>query len=187
MIKKLLFLSIIFISSVCFAQVKEDDYAFGGEVEKSTKSSSNGKFDWNRVTIGGGLGMTFGSITYINISPTFGYYLTDNFVAGTGGIYTYYSDNVNMYSTHTYGARIFSEYFVNQTPIMFHAETEWLNLFHYDEDRRIDVLSVLLGGGIRQKFGDHSYIFLMALWNVNESKYKIYANPRISLGIAIGL
>ncbi len=183
----ILLLLAVFICSFSFAQVEEDDYAFGGEVTKSTKSSSKGKFDWNRVMIGGGLGMTFGSITYINVSPTFGYYLTDNFVAGTGGIYTYYSDNIDKYSTHTYGARIFSEYFVNQTPIMLHAETEWLNLFHYNENRRIDVISVLLGGGIRQKFGDHSYIFLMALWNVNESKYKLYANPRISLGIAIGL
>jgi len=186
MVKKLLFLSTIFICSICFAQVEEDDYAFGGEPTKETKTT-NGKFDWSRVTLGGGLGMTFGNITYINVSPTFGYYIKDNILGGVGGIYTYYADNTNHFTTHTYGSKIFGEYFFDQAPILLHAETEWLNLFYYDENRRIDIISILLGGGIRQKFGDHSYLFLMALWNVNESKYKIYANPRISLGIAIGL
>ncbi len=189
--RSILFILTIFISSIAFSQ-EEDSYVLGDKTSSTSNTTEwkiTDKFDWHRVTVGGGLGATFGTITYIEIAPTFGYYLTKNIVAGVGANYTYYSDNDYNYSTSIYGGRIFGEYVFPDLPLLAHVEGEVINLAGF-ANKRINIYNVYVGGGIKQSLGPNSYIFILGLWNLNETKessYYLQPNPIIRGGIAIGI
>lgn len=187
MMKKVLLLFCLLASVVSYAQTDEDAYVYGDDNSSSQNTSSNGKFDWKRLTVGGGLGATFGDITYIEVSPTVGYYFTDNILAGIGGTYIYYSDNVYKYKTNMYGGNVFTQYFFNDLPVLAHAETALMNYYSFAKEKRITSTAVLLGGGLRQQFGGRSYLSILVLWDINQTEDSFYPNPIIRAGVAIGL
>lgn len=138
-----------------------------------------------RLFFGGELGLQFGTITFINISPLIGYKITERLSAGLGPKYLYYRDKFFAYSTSMYGGRVFVRY--NITPAIFaHAEYEVLNLETYFK-RRENVESIFVGGGFRQRIGQKSFMALTALWNINESVYSPYVNPIIRMEFIIGM
>lgn len=177
----------LFLSIASFAQTDEDAYVYGDNNSSSQNNTSNGKFDWSRLTVGGGLGATFGDITYFEISPTVGYYFTDNILAGVGGTYIYYSDNVYNYKTNMYGGNVFTQYFFNDLPVLAHAETALMNYYSFSREKRITSTAVLLGGGLRQDFGGRSFLSILVLWDINQTEDSFYPNPIIRAGVAIGL
>jgi len=175
-------------SVVALGQTDEDAYVYGDDRGSSkTDKVSTGKFDWDRVTVGGGLGATIGDITYFEIAPTFGYYLTDNILVGMGGTYIYYSNNIYNYKTNMYGANVFTQYLFNNMPVLAHAETALMNYESFTREKRITTTAVLLGGGLKQDFGGRSYLSILILWDINETEDSFYPNPIIRAGIAIGL
>jgi hypothetical protein len=189
MIKQFLAILLLFISPVIgFSQADEDSYVYGDTPKTKADSEKSGKFDWDRVTLGGGLGATFGDLTYFEISPAVGYYITDNILAGVGGTYIYYSDNINKYKTNIYGGTIFTQYLFKDLPILAHAETNLMNYFSWNRQARINAIGVFLGGGLKQQLGDgRSYLSILVLWDINETKDSFYPNPIIRGGISIGL
>jgi hypothetical protein len=144
---------------------------------------------WDRVFTGGNLGFQLGTVTFVEVSPLIGYRITDNVSAGIGVTYQYYQykDQYYDFKTDVYGGRIFGRYFF--TDYLFgHAEYEYLNLEAFDfRRRRVDVGSLLAGGGYIQRFGRNSGIYVMLLYNFTESVYTPYTNPIIRLGVNIGL
>ncbi|MFW6020023.1 MAG: hypothetical protein ACOCPM_05520 [Bacteroidales bacterium] len=68
--------------------------------------------DNNRFLIGGSMGLQFGTISFVDISPKAGYYITKNLATGLGGSYKYYNDKrfPGDYSTSIYGGRLFLQY-----------------------------------------------------------------------------
>lgn len=181
-------LFIFLIPNLVFSQVDEDSYVFDDSKKAKVDEEKKGKFNWKRVTVGGGLGATFGDLTYFEISPTVGYYLTDQLLTGIGGTYIYYSDNVYKYKTNIFGGNIFTEYLFKDLPIMAHVETNLMNYFSWNEQQRINAIGVFVGGGLKQQLGDgRSYLAILILWDVNESKDSFYPNPIIRGGISIGL
>lgn len=188
MIKQILILLLFCSPILSYSQADEDSYVYGDTQKAKADSEKSGKFDWKRVTVGGGLGATFGDLTYFEISPTAGYYITDNILAGIGGTYIYYSDNINEYKTNIYGGTLFTEYLFKDLPILAHAETNLMNYYSWNSQARINAVGVFLGGGLKQQLGDgHSYLSILVLWDVNETKDSFYPNPIIRGGIAIGL
>ncbi len=188
---KQVFFTIFFCYCVIGYSQEGDSYVYG---DNSSSSNSGEKqeesgFDWSRVTIGGGLGMSFGDVTAIDVSPNFGYYLTDQILAGVGVNYTYYAEKRNNFSTSIYGGRIFGEYLVPGMPLLAHVETEMINL-EWTATERKNILNVYVGGGLRQEMGGTSYVYVLGLWNLNEtadSQLIQQPNPVIRIGIAIGL
>ena len=167
---------------------QDDGYVYGDNVAQPNPALQSG-FDWNRVVVGGGFGMTFGDYTYIEVAPTFGYYLTDNIIAGVGANYIYYEDKIFNYNTNIFGARVFGEYLFENMPLLAHAEVETINFEQYI-GKRINIVNLYVGGGIKQGFGNNSYFYILALWNLNETKESLYFNPPSPIirgGIAIGL
>lgn len=186
--KSLLLIFTVIAVLYCQAQV-DDNYVYGDTGAKSKKTVQKSGFDWSRTTIGGGFGMTFGDYTIIDVSPTFGYYITDELLAGIGGTYTYYSEKQTNFSTSLYGGRVFTEYLFSNFPLLAHAELEVLNIEDFSDGSRVNVINPYVGGGLKQSIGGNSYFYIIALWNLNETpeSYALQPNPIIRGGIAIGL
>jgi len=149
---------------------------------------------WDRFYTGGGIGLQFGSQTFVNISPLIGYRLTEKFSAGVSVTYLYYKfkaqNPIYTYSSNTYGGSVFARYLILEN-LFAHTEYELLRLEARDNVSRLlgtrDVVSVLVGGGYRQMLGERSSINLMLLYNLNESTYSPYQNPIIRLSFGIGI
>ena len=147
----------------------------------------------DRLFFGGNLGLYFGSLTYVNVSPTIGYRFTDRFGAGLGPAYSYYSDKRDKkytYTTNTYGGRLFGQYLISDQ-LMAYSEYEVINVevpnLLFTKLIRKNISSLFIGGGYLQRFGGgNSGVSLMLLYNVLESDYSIYENPIIRTGINIG-
>jgi hypothetical protein len=186
--KSIFFLIAISLSLTVVAQ--DDGYVYGDNAPKTKDTpKKSGGWDWSRFTVGGGFGMTFGDITVVDVSPTFGYFLTDNLVAGIGGNYTYYNDKRFNFTTSLYGGRVFTEYIFDDLPFIVHTELEVLNVEDFNDGSRINIINPYVGGGIKQRMGGNSYFYIMGLWNLNETpeSYALQPNPIIRGGIAIGL
>jgi len=147
---------------------------------------------WDRVYVGGNVGFQFGTVTFAELSPLIGYQFTPKITAGVGVTYQYYRYKDRNYElkTNVYGGRVFGRYFF--TDFLFaHVEYEYLNLEAFDFyplRRRVDVESVLVGGGYLQRFGSgNSGVFIMLLYNLTESAYTPYTNPIIRIGVNVGL
>ena len=152
-------------------------------------------FDWEKVYAGGGLALQFGTFTFIDVSPILGYRVTDNFSAGFGISYKYFSDNrIAGYHSHLYGGNLFSRYAFAEN-FFGHLEYELLNVEYFaltssgtimDSERK-NISYLWIGGGYRQPIGLNSYLNLMVLYNLNESVYSIYPNPIYRIGFNVGL
>lgn len=134
------------------------------------------------------MGAQFGTVTFIDVSPLLGYKITDKIGAGIGATYQYYHyrDKFYDFETNVYGGRVFGRYLF--TDYLFaHVEYEYLNLEAFDFNRRrVDVESLLAGGGYVQRVSDNVSIVAMLLYNFTESVYTPYTNPIIRVGVNIG-
>jgi hypothetical protein len=148
----------------------------------------------DRIFFGGNLGLQFGNLTYIDVSPLVGYKITDKLHAGIGATYIYYKykDAYLKYETSIYGGRVFGRYYIMDN-LFTHAEYEMLNLEVPEtvtggnyELVRDNISSVLVGGGYAQEIGANASLVLMLLWNLTEEQYSPYQNPIIRIGINAG-
>ncbi|MCK4664291.1 MAG: hypothetical protein KAT68_15590 [Bacteroidales bacterium] len=145
-----------------------------------------------RIFFGGNLGLQFGTITYIDISPFVGYKIADNLESAIGITYQYYNDRRytgNVLSTSIYGGKVFIRYIFVEN-IFAHAEYEILSLEtkyfkvmpSANEKKRFLLNNILIGGGYRQKIGQKSFITFTILWNINENINSPYNNPVMRIG-----
>ena len=128
----------------------------------------NDEVPQNRIIVGGGLGLQFGSVTLIDISPMIGYKVTKRFVPGIGITYQYYKDTRfgYNYETSIYGGSVFARYYIWQD-LFAHAEYQVLSYeklnVHFEKER-ISVPGVLVGGGYpamdRKEFCSHNNCFV---------------------------
>ncbi len=156
-----------------------------------------------RIFFGGNLGLQFGTVTNIEISPLAGIYLTPRLAVGPGIKYEYFKSNYPgyvPYETHIYGGTLFARYMVIKNlseavglglnfGLFGHAEYEILSLeSKYFEvgnpyaEGRFNLHSVLVGGGIFQPIGRRSGFLIMILWNLNETASSPYSNPIFRIG-----
>lgn len=144
---------------------------------------------WDRFYAGGNIGLQFGTVTFADISPLVGYKITPKLSVGVGATYQYYhyKDRNIDFTTDVYGGRVFGRYFF--TDYLFgHAEYEYLNLEAFDfQRRRVDVNSVMAGGGYFQSFGGRAGLSAMLLYNFTPSMYTPYANPIFRIGFVMGI
>lgn len=188
--KILLSATFILISSLCTAQEYINDSAVD-----SIKASKENKFDWDKVYVGGGLGLQFGNYTFIDLAPIIGYRFNTNISAGIGLTYKFFQDNRNTnYKTHIYGGSIFGNYVFTKN-FFAHVEYELINLDFIElnpngsvfSKKRRDLSYLWIGGGYRQPVGANSYLVATILYNVLDTKGFFYPNPIYRLGFNIGL
>jgi len=162
----------------------------------------------SRIFFGGGLGLQFGDVTLIDVSPMVGYRFTDKLAAGVTLTYKYYKVR-NYYAyylnlpsddlkSNIYGGSLFTRYFLFEN-LFAQAEYEYL-LYSYDayeqniggsgylkKAETIDLPSFFLGGGYRQPIGGRTFFTITVLYNFSESPYSPYSNPIIRAGISVGM
>lgn len=148
-----------------------------------------------RLWFGGGIGLSFGTVTAIQLDPLLGIYLDNNkkASAGLGISYNYFRDNryAPPYEMSAYGYRTFARYRVFE-PVFLHAEFLHLSLepyYNFLENRgRIWVPHLLLGGGYMQSLGGKSTFYLQVLFEVLQDPNSFYVGqgPILSGGVGIG-
>ena len=151
---------VIWCSTVSWAQIDS--------TETYREESSAANF-LEKVTVGGNFGLQFGSVTFIDVSPTFGYRFTDRFTAGPGITYRYLKFR-GFEGSSLYGGRIFARQRLGQ---QFFVQTEYESLnTEYrtnNPDRPISrtwVPGFFLGGGLFQPIGQRAAIIISALYNL---------------------
>lgn len=150
------------------------------------------------------LWLSFGSTTYIDISPMVGYHVLDRLALGLGPHYIYQSYNANSsipnnYSTHSYGLKgfarfslitnaeeflpinLFSELFVHFEYEVLSLEKEYY-VPPYTEDGRFIYHGILVGGGLSQRVGMYNSVSFTVLWDVNQMTVSPYSNPVFRVG-----
>lgn len=103
-----------------------------------------------------------------------------------------------------YGGSLFFRYYFSSESIQFfnnlfaHTEYEYLNYNYHDYSlnenysevvktkRTRDISSYFVGAGLRQFVSQNSFLYLLVLWNLNETIYSPYDNPIIRVGINVG-
>lgn len=154
--------------------------------------------------------------TMVDVSPIIGYSLTDNIDVGLGPTYKYYKYKNYYYVSfpngdsrfydhvaNMLGASVFARYYFSSEYIPFlnnlfaHVEYEYLN-YSYDYyfvsgsdvntvKLSSDISSFFVGGGLKQPLGrGRSFLYLLVLWNLNETYESPYSNPIIRMGVNVG-
>ena len=145
----------------------------------------------NHFFTGGSVGLRFGTLTNIEVSPVFGYHINDYLSAGVGGTYQFYNDRYYnpALRLNIYGGRAF----VRVHPFsMFYLQGEY-ELLTYKTDvfhptgqmENIISENVLAGIGYREELSETVHYYLMLLYNFNQTIYTPYSNPVYRVGIEV--
>ena len=159
-----------------------------------------------KIFYGGSLGLTFGSITQVDIVPLAGLWVLPQWSVGVGGRYTYLSrrslnSGERVLRTHIWGVSGFTQILpiadlsevtsVNiHGGIILHGEYEGL----YLDQQMVNPLSTLSGKtwinlylagiGYRQILGERAALNILFLWDLSNSQYSPYtSNPIIRFNV----
>jgi len=151
-----------------------------------------------RITIGGDLGLSFGSqLTYIRIAPVLGYIVSPKFTVGAGPSFQYWEDRRYAPSLETtiYGASTFGRYFVIEQ-LFLQAELEVLNLDEinfalgsdFSNRGRVTIPVFFVGGGYSQRSAGGSGFFVSIMYDLIGDLNSPYPNDLVfRVGGFIGL
>lgn len=148
----------------------------------------------SHLYFGGGFGLQFGYMTLIEVSPLVGYNITPKFSIGLSPTYKfykyndYYGQNLDL-KTNVWGGSIFSRYYIFEN-VFAHVEYESL-LYNtqtpgYPETKQ-QFNSFFVGGGYNQRIGGNSGMYILVLWNLNDTQDSPYINPILRVGFSVGL
>lgn len=168
--------------------------SFGQVFQQGQPASSTTKIPFrDRLFFGGNVGLSFGSLTFIQIAPLVGVRLTDKLGVGLGPSYSYYSDRRDSrlkFTTETSGGRAFAQYRVHES-IMLYSEYELLSMevpdLLYTRLERRNINSLFVGGGYLAPIGQRSAVMISVLYNVLEDSFSPYDNPVFRTGFIMGM
>lgn len=181
-----IFIGILCLSSITFLQT------LNAQVNtENTRPEYNLK---SHLYFGGGFGLQFGYMTLIEVSPLVGYNITPKFSVGLSPTYKfykyndYYGQNLDL-KTNVWGGSIFSRYYIFES-VFAHVEYESL-LYNTQTpgfpETKQQYNSFFVGGGYNQRIGGNSGMYIMVLWNLNDTPDSPYINPIIRVGFSVGL
>jgi len=195
----LLFILIPSFFSFCVAQyVRPGDNNTSSSPGTPTPVKPPGPMD--NFSIGGGFGLQFGDVTFVELEPLLNYHFNQSFMVGIGPIYQYenvdgsFSGTGYGYSASSYGARILAMFFLPDelSRVFLMGEYDLLNIpeqnifppFQLD---RGTIGLPMAGIGYKEPVSDKTFFYIYGLWNFNNSIYNPYSNPIINVGFDFGL
>ena len=165
---KLIVIFLLFVSYHAFAQF--EDYEKRDLKHKVKKQPEDSVSLKGKLVYGGNFELTLGTVNYVSLSPTLGYYLTDWLVTGPSVTFSYlYSKALNLNDIY-YGASLFSELFLFKLAVA-HAEAGYWSIYDSYQYRRIWTPTIFAGGGLTQRIGKKGFINYMILFNLNKNPY----------------
>jgi hypothetical protein len=181
--------SFLVISAGGFGQVEES--VTPGESKQENEASI--KYRW---ILGGDLGLSFGTITYIKLAPELGYRFTTRFSAGLGPIYIYERyKGVNDFESSTFGGKAVASFIIFKSvenggrlrfgDILLHAENEYIGvepLLFNPSTNEFLLDNLLLGAGVSIPVSERFTISMYLLWDVTQNPNTLYANPTLKYG-----
>lgn len=184
-------LALISFSVISGQKSKEDQFPYDQSSGDETPPVKD------RLFFGGSLGLMFGTITDIQVSPVIGFWVLPRIAVAAGPTYRYYKDPIDR--TALYGGRGYLQFYIIQdlnsvlpmgvhTGFFLHIEDEllslktsfWKNPPPYKTDR-FYVNTVLAGPGISQQVGRRASMNFMLLWPLNDPIYEIYSKPELKI------
>ncbi|PLW95376.1 MAG: hypothetical protein C0592_00415 [Marinilabiliales bacterium] len=145
----------------------------------------------NHFFTGGSLGLRFGTLTNIEVSPAFGYHINDYLSAGIGGTYQFYNNKYYYPSLrlNIWGGRAFFRvhpfsmiYLQGEYEIM----TYKTDIFHPAGEMENIISENILGGiAYRDVLSETVSYYMMLMYNFNQTIYTPYLNPVYRVGIEI--
>ena len=148
----------------------------------------------HRTFFGGGIGLSFGDVDYIEVAPLVGLRVTPRIDAGLSLLYRWRSDGRYDPSIDTsdYGGTLFGRFRVMRSAFL-EADWEYLNWEYIRSDLstgRTNTSSFLAGGGYYQPLGGRTSFFFSALYNFSyddNDPLEPYGSPWVfRAGIGMG-
>lgn len=186
------FLTLILILTFNSAFAQFEDFEEADTIYRPKKTYDPNKERLiDKITFGGELGLGFGNYSYVGISLSAGYNVTEWFMPGISGIYNHNSYESLGVDQTIYGAGVFTEFFPMRS-LVLHLEGQYLNFddftinrphYHFDLPR-VNDLAVLVGAGYRVKVpGKRLGMTMLLLFNVNNTKKLewVYENPIVKV------
>jgi len=156
-----------------------------------------------KVVFGGMIGLQFGTVTAIDISPTIGYFFNPRLMATLGLSYQYYRESVynSNYASSIFGMRTSLSYtFIDhigqnlaiksnfglfgETEFeMLNLDTDYSNRNSPQKVNRFWLPGFLVGIGMKQNFGRNSFFSISVLFNIIATSKTPYENPLLRVGI----
>ncbi len=146
-----------------------------------------------RIYYGGGVGLSLGTITSVNINPMVGYKFTSQLSAGVTLTYQYLkrNDEYYKYESNSYGGSLFSRYrFTDE--LYGHVEYANINYDFFTLEGKVAsrewVPFLLVGGGYSNQIGQNSVFYAQILFDVLQNELSPYESgqPIYSMGVGIG-
>jgi len=121
----------------------------------------------DRVRLGGSFGLSFGTVTNVNLSPMAGYEITERLVGGVGITGMYFRSKYYLINSFYYGGRGFLMYKVLDM-VNIIGELEGMNV-EASYQKRKWLASPLLGAAYSQPLGGRfiKAVHLTVLYNLN--------------------
>jgi hypothetical protein len=128
----------------------------------------------DRFHVGGGFGLGFGDITFVDLSGVIAYNVVPRVTTGLRLTWRAREDNriEQSVTTNDYGAALFARYMVKK-PFFVHAEYEYLSYESISSvtaqgatTNRYGYDSFLVGGGAAHPLSKHATLFVTALYNL---------------------
>ncbi|MGF1642174.1 MAG: hypothetical protein ACFCUJ_00920 [Thiotrichales bacterium] len=141
---------------------------------------------------GGGIGASFGDVSYIEVAPMIGMHLDPRMSVGVSFLYRNRSDKrvTPKRSTDDYGTTLFGRYHLTSN-FFLEANYEYLDYEFAtgpNTTARKDFSSVLGGGGIRTPIGPNASMYASALYNFSYDRADSpYDDPwTVRFGVGFG-
>lgn len=146
----------------------------------------------NRVYYGGTVGLSFGDYFRISFSPYVGYKLNPKVSVGGKIGYEYIEDKryEQKLTSSNYGGSVFTRFHFHPR-VYAHGEFAYISYKYQTEkleSERSWVPFLLLGGGLVQRAGGRTSLFVEVLWDVLQDDKSPYdsGSPFVSIGVGVG-
>lgn len=146
----------------------------------------------DRFFFGGGVGLSFGEVDYLEVSPLFGFRVHPKVDLGLSLTYRWRNDDRYDVTTTDYGAAVFGRVRVYRG-LFAEADVEYLSweaIYSDFSEERIGSTSFLAGGGYYVPLGGRVGMAFSALYNFSyddNDPLQPYGDPWIvRVGVAVG-
>jgi hypothetical protein len=147
----------------------------------------------DKIFYGGGVGVGFGDVDWVSISPVVGIRVIPRLHVGVGLTYRHTNDKrgIEDLTTSDLGGDVFAQFTLFRR-IFAMAEYEYMTYEYFDANSdkvSSSFDSVYVGGGIAQPLGKHAAMIFTALYNLSYSSNEPspYGSPWVySAGVGVG-